>query len=237
MKVNDDKSNGGLMIKVKDVTKSFESGTLKTDVLKGITFKVSKGEFLAIMGSSGNGKTTLMNILGCMLKASSGSYELDGVDIETLNDDRLSEIRNKKIGFVFQAFNLLDGTSALDNVLLPLVYADNYPDNAQKKAEQLLESVGLGDRIHYKPSELSGGQHQRVAIARALINDPAIILADEPTGNLDSESSKGLMSIIKGLHSQGKTIILITHDINIARYAERIAYLRDGKIDNEEVAK
>lgn len=224
------------MIEAKDITKSFESGTLKTDVLKGITFKISKGEFVAIMGSSGSGKTTLMNILGCMMKASSGSYVLDGVDIETLNDDRLSEIRNKKIGFVFQAFNLLEGTNALDNVLLPLVYADNYPDDAQKKAEQLLKSVGLGDRIYYKPSELSGGQHQRVAIARALINDPAIILADEPTGNLDSESSKELMSILKGLNSQGKTIILITHDINIAQYAQRIAYLRGGKIDNEKVA-
>ena len=225
------------MVEVKDITKSFESGMLKTDVLKGVTFKVSKGEFVAIMGSSGSGKTTLMNILGCMLKASGGSYVLEGMDIETLNDNQLSEIRNKKIGFVFQAFNLLEGTNALDNVLLPLVYADNYPDDAQKKAEQLLKSVGLSDRIYYKPSELSGGQHQRVAIARALINDPAIILADEPTGNLDSESSKELMSILKGLHSQGKTIILITHDINIARCAERIVYLRDGKIDNEEAAR
>ena len=225
------------MIEAKDITKSFESGTLKTDVLKGITFKVNKGEFVAIMGSSGSGKTTLMNILGCMLKATCGCYMLDGLDIETLNDDQLSGIRNKKIGFVFQTFNLLDGTSALDNVLLPLVYADIYPANAQEKAEQLLESVGLSDRIHYKPAELSGGQHQKVAIARALINDPAIILADEPTGNLDSASTKELMNILKGLHSQGKTIILITHDINIARYAERIAYLRNGKIDSEEVAK
>ena len=223
------------MIEVKDVSKTFDSGKIKTDVLKGVTFKVSKGEFRAIMGSSGSGKTTLMNILGCMLKASGGSYVLDSVDIETLNDDRLSEIRNKKIGFVFQAFNLLDGTSALDNVLLPLVYADNYPAEAQKRAEELLKSVGLDDRLHYKPSELSGGQHQRVAIARALINDPAIILADEPTGNLDSESSKEVMGILKRLNRQGKTIILITHDINTARYAGRIAYLKDGKIDKEEV--
>jgi len=225
------------MIEIEDITKSFVSGKIKTDVLKGVTFKVTKGEFVAIMGSSGSGKTTLMNILGCMLKASGGSYVLDGVDIETLNDDQLSEIRNKKIGFVFQAFNLLDGASALDNVLLPLVYADNYPADAKNKSVELLKSVGLGERIHYKPSELSGGQHQRVAIARALINDPAIILADEPTGNLDSESSKELMNILKMLHSQGKTIILITHDINIARYAGRIAYLRDGRIDKEEAAK
>ncbi len=225
------------MIEVKNIFKSFKNETIQTDVLKGITFKVNKGEFIAIMGSSGSGKTTLMNILGCMLKASSGSYVLDGVDIETLNDDELSEIRNKKIGFVFQAFNLLDGTTALDNVLLPLVYADHYPAEAQDKAKKLLESVGLGDRIHYKPNELSGGQHQRVAIARALINDPAIILADEPTGNLDSESVKEVMNIFKKLNSQGKTIVLITHDINIAQYAQRTVYLRDGKIDNEEGTK
>ena len=221
------------MIELKDVTRSFQNGTIKTDVLKGVTFSVQKGEFVAIMGSSGSGKTTLMNILGCMLKASGGSYLLDGVDIETLDDDQLSEIRNKKIGFVFQAFNLLDGTSALDNVLLPLVYADDYPDDAGEKAKQLLESVGLGDRIHYKPGELSGGQHQRVAIARALINEPAIILADEPTGNLDRESFKEIMNILEKLNNQGKTIILITHDINIAQYAGRIVFLRDGKIYKE----
>ena len=200
-------------------------------------FKVESKEFVAIMGSSGSGKTTLMNILGCMLKASSGSYKLEGADIETLNDDRLSEIRNKKIGFVFQAFNLLEGTNALDNVLLPLVYADKYPPEAHKKAVEILGSVGLADRIHYKPSELSGGQNQRVAIARALINDPAIILADEPSGNLDGESSKEIMNIFQKLHGQGRTIVLITHDINIARYAERIVFLKDGKIEKGEVAR
>ncbi len=225
------------MIELKNITKSFQNGTIKTDVLKDVTFGVQRGEFVAIMGSSGNGKTTLMNILGCMLKMSGGSYALDGVDIETLDDDQLSDLRNKKIGFVFQSFNLLDGTSALDNVLLPLVYAEEYPDDARERATQLLESVGLGDRIHYKPGELSGGQHQRVAIARALVNDPAIILADEPTGNLDSESVREIMDILKRLHKQGKTIILITHDINIARYAGRTVFLRDGKIYNEEVSK
>lgn len=223
------------MIELENVTKSFQNGTIKTDVLKGVTLNVRRGEFVAIMGASGNGKTTLMNILGCMLKASGGSYLLDGTDIESRDDDQLSELRNKKIGFVFQSFNLLDGTSALDNVLLPLVYADEYPDDARKKAGQLLASVGLGDRIHYKPGELSGGQHQRVAIARALINDPAIILADEPTGNLDSESSKEIMNILKRLHSQGKTIILITHNGNDAGYAERTVFLRDGKIYKDEV--
>jgi len=225
------------MIELKNITKSFQSGTITTEVLKGVTFSMQQGEYVAIMGSSGNGKTTLMNILGCMLKASSGSYLLDGVDIETLNDDQLSELRNKKIGFVFQSFNLLDSTSALDNVLLPLVYADEYPDDATERAVGLLESVGLGDRIHYKPSELSGGQHQRVAIARALVNNPAILLADEPTGNLDSESSQEIMNIFKELHSQGKTIILITHNSSDAESAERTVFLRDGRIYNEEASR
>ena len=224
------------MIELKNITKSFQNGTMTTDVLKGVTLAVEQGEFLAIMGSSGNGKTTLMNILGCMMKASAGSYRVEGVDIESLDDDQLSAFRNKKIGFVFQAFNLLDGTSALDNVLLPLVYADEYPDDAKEKAEHLLASVGLGNRIHYKPGELSGGQHQRVAIARALINDPAIILADEPTGNLDSDSLKEIMAILQKLHKQGKTIILITHDPNIAQYADRTVLLRDGRISKDEEA-
>ncbi len=218
------------MIELKDITKSFQNGKIQTDVLKGVTFSVQKGEFVAIMGSSGNGKTTLMNIMGCMMQASGGSYTVEGVDIKTLDDDELSEFRNKKIGFVFQSFNLLAGTSALDNVLLPLVYAPEYPDDATERAERLLASVGLEDRIHYKPGELSGGQHQRVAIARALINDPAIILADEPTGNLDSDSLKEIMGILQKLHEQGKTIILITHDQNIAAYAGRTVFLRDGKI-------
>jgi len=225
------------MIELKNITKYFQNGTITTEVLKGVTFSMQQGEYVAIMGSSGNGKTTLMNILGCMLKASGGSYILDGADIETLDDDQLSELRNKKIGFVFQSFNLLDGTSALDNVLLPLVYADEYPDDAAERAVELLESVGLGDRIHYKPSELSGGQHQRVAIARALVNNPAIILADEPTGNLDSESSQEIMNILKRLHSQGKTIILITHNRSDAEYAGRTVFLRDGRIYNEEASK
>ncbi|VAW39840.1 ABC-type antimicrobial peptide transport system, ATPase component [hydrothermal vent metagenome] len=225
------------MIVLTDITKSFRNGTLQTDVLKGVTLHIRKGEFVAIMGSSGNGKTTLMNVLGCMLKASAGSYRLDGTDIETLDDNQLSAIRNKKIGFVFQSFNLLDGTSALDNVLLPLVYAEEYPDDATERATRLLESMGLGDRIHHKPSELSGGQHQRVAIARALINEPAIILADEPTGNLDSTSSEEIMNIFKKLHSAGKTIVLITHNPDDAGYAGRTVFLRDGRIYDEEEAK
>jgi len=225
------------MIEFNDITKSFTSGTVRTDVLKGVTFKVNNGEFAAIMAPSGTGKTTLLNVLGCLMKASSGSYLFEGQDIETLNDDQLSEIRNKKIGFVFQTFNLLERTSALDNVLLPLVYSDVYPADATKKASRLIESVGLKDRINYKPSELSGGQQQRVAIARALINDPAVILADEPTGNLDSNSAKEIMEILKTLHKEGRTIIVVTHDINIARSAGRIIFLKDGKVEKEEVLK
>jgi putative ABC transport system ATP-binding protein len=223
------------MIEFKDVTKSFQSGSIRTDVLNGLTFKVEKGEFAAIMAPSGTGKTTLLNILGCLMKVSSGSYLFEGIDIETLNDDNLSEIRNKEIGFVFQTFNLLERTSALDNVLLPLIYADTYPADAKQRAIQLLESVGLRERIYYKPSELSGGQQQRVAIARALINDPSIILADEPTGNLDSESSKEVMNIFKTLHRQGRTIVVVTHDINIARNAGRIIFLKEGKVGKTEV--
>ena len=225
------------MIEFNDITKSFTSGVVRTDVLKGVTFKVNKGEFAAIMAPSGTGKTTLLNVLGCLMKASGGSYLFEGQDIETLNDDELSEIRNKKIGFVFQTFNLLERTSALDNVLLPLVYSDVYPVDAAKKASRLIESVGLKERINYKPSELSGGQQQRVAIARALINDPAVILADEPTGNLDSNSAKEIMEILKTLHKEGRTIIVVTHDINIARSAGRIIFLKDGKVEKEEVLK
>lgn len=222
------------MIKLQNIIKTFVTGAIETRVLKGVTFAIEKGEFASIMAASGTGKTTLLNILGCLLKATSGSYLLEGADIETLNDDRLSEIRNKKIGFVFQTFNLLERTSALDNVLLPLVYADVYPADARQKAIRLLETVGLGERIHYKPGELSGGQQQRVAIARALINDPSIILADEPTGNLDSDASREIMNILGVLHDQGRTIILVTHDINVARHAGRILYLREGRVDKEE---
>jgi len=225
------------MIEFNDITKFFTSGVIKTEVLKGVSFKVSKGEFVSIMAPSGTGKTTLLNVLGCLMKASSGSYLFEGHDIETLNDDQLSEIRNKKIGFVFQTFNLLEKTSALDNVLLPLVYSDIYPADASKKAAGLLEAVGLKERVHYKPNELSGGQQQRVAIARALINDPAVILADEPTGNLDSASAKEIIEIFKSLHSQGRTIIVVTHDSSIARQAGRAIYLEDGKVGKEEVLK
>jgi len=223
------------MIKLSEITKSFQSGAVRTDVLKGVSFEVRKGEFAAIMAPSGTGKTTLLNVLGCLMKASSGSYLFEGVDIETLNDDQLSGIRNKKIGFVFQSFNLLERTSALDNVLLPLIYADIYPHDAKERAAKLLESVGLKERINYKPSELSGGQQQRVAIARSLINNPSIILADEPTGNLDSDSSKEVMNIFKTLHGEGRTVVVVTHNIDIARHAGRIIFLKGGKVEKTEV--
>jgi len=225
------------MIEFKEITKSFTSGPVRTDVLKGVTFKVDKGEFAAIMAPSGTGKTTLLNVLGCLMKPSSGSYIFEGQDVKTLNDDQLSEIRNKKIGFVFQTFNLLERTSALDNVLLPLVYSEVYPADATKKANRLIASVGLKERINYKPSELSGGQQQRVAIARALINDPAVILADEPTGNLDGNSAKEILEIFKTLHKEGRTIIVVTHDINVARCSGRVIYLKDGMVEKEEVLK
>ena len=226
------------MVRLENIYKTFRKGSVETKVLKGVSFKVDAGEFAAIMAASGTGKSTLLNILGCLLKATSGSYMLDGTDVETLDDDRLSEIRNKKIGFIFQSFNLLEGVSAEENVLLPLVYASHYPADAKEKAHKALSAVGLKERISYKPSELSGGQQQRVAIARALINEPSIILADEPTGNLDSGSAKDIMSLIRSLHGRGRTVIMVTHDINVARYADRIVFLKDGRVDREEkVAK
>lgn len=228
------KNKEKIMVKVENITKIFRTGIVETNVLKGVSFSVGEGEFVAIMAGSGTGKSTLLNILGCLLKSTSGSYMLDGIDVETLDDDRLSEIRNKKVGFVFQSFNLLEGVSATENVLLPLVYAPHYPADAAERAYRALESVGLKDRVNYKPSELSGGQQQRVAIARALINDPAMILADEPTGNLDSDSSKEIMNLIRSLHGKGRTVILVTHDVTVARHADRIVFLKDGRVDREE---
>lgn len=222
------------MVKLENIYKTFRAGAVETKVLKGISFTVDTGEFVAIMAASGTGKSTLLNVMGCLLKATSGSYMLDGTDVETLDDDRLSEVRNKKIGFVFQSFNLLEGVSAEENVLLPLVYAPHYPSDAREKAHKALEAVGLKERVGYKPSELSGGQQQRVAIARALINDPAMILADEPTGNLDSDSAKEIIGLIRSLHGKGRTVIMVTHDINVARHADRIIFLKDGRVDREE---
>ena len=218
------------MIELKEITKTYrKNGELEVKVLQGINLYVERGEFVAIMAPSGMGKTTLMNIIGCLDRPTSGKYFLDGAEVDKMNDDELSRTRNKKIGFVFQSFNLLPKTTALENVELPLIYS---PDNVdiKAKAKAALEAVGLGDRLDHIPSELSGGQQQRVAIARALVNDPAIILADEPTGNLDTTSSDEVMDIFKKLNLDGRTIILVTHESDIAEKAERIIRMKDGII-------
>lgn len=218
------------MIKIENIEKTYTKGPVSTHVLCGITLSVNRGEYLAIMGTSGTGKTTLMNIIGCLDKPTSGKLELDGVDVYKLDDDALSALRNKKIGFVFQQFFLLERTTALENVLLPFIYADRYPADAIEYGKKTLASVGLEDRIEYLANELSGGQQQRVAIARALINDPDVILADEPTGNLDSKSSAEILEIFSRLHKEGRTIVVVTHDRDVAKHAQRILELKDGQI-------
>jgi len=222
------------MIKLVDIDKTYGVGDVTTMVLKGVSFCVEKGEYVAIMGASGTGKTTLMNILGLLDKPTGGRYRLEDNDVVTLDDEALSHLRNRKIGFVFQQFHLLDRANALRNVMLPLIYADRYPEDAEDRAKQALEAVGLADRMHYNPNKLSGGQQQRVAVARALINDPAIILADEPTGNLDSKSGIEILAIFKRLHQQGRTIIVISHDKNVAEHADRIIVMKDGQIAEDK---
>ena len=216
------------MIEVENLTKTYTKGTVTTEVLKGISFRVNKGEFVAIMGASGTGKSTLMNILGGLDKPTSGTYRLDDINMVSAGDDELSRIRNRKIGFVFQQFHLLDRADAMKNVMLPLLYADDHDGVA--RAEAALAAVGLADRRHHRPGELSGGEQQRVAIARALIADPAIVLADEPTGNLDSKSGLEVLAIFQRLHREGRTIVMITHDWNIAEHAHRLIVLKDGRI-------
>ena len=218
------------MIKAKKIEKTYSKAAISTVVLNDITLSIKKGEYVAIMGTSGSGKSTLMNILGCLDKPTKGEFELDGVDVYGLNDNELSALRNKKIGFVFQQFFLLERTTALDNVLLPLIYANEYPDDAIQRGRQVLVQVGLEDRIEYLANELSGGQQQRVAIARALINDPDVIFADEPTGNLDSQSTAEILDILGHLHQEGRTIVIVTHDRTVANHAQRILELKDGQI-------
>ena len=219
-----------MIITVDKVNKTYKNGSLELQVLKNISFKVDKGEFLAIMGSSGSGKSTMMNILACLDSQYEGTYILDGIDISKLTENQLSEIRNKKIGFIFQSFNLLPRLSALENVELPLVYSSVPKAERHKRAAELLEMVGLKDRMHHKPNELSGGQRQRVAIARALVNDPSIILADEPTGNLDSKSEEEIIEILQELNRTGKNIVIVTHEPNIGDIAQRKIVFKDGEI-------
>jgi putative ABC transport system ATP-binding protein len=218
------------MIELASIEKTYTGAARPTPVLKGVSFHIQAGEYVAVMGASGTGKTTLMNLLGCLDRPTAGRYRLDGAEVGDLDDDALAHLRNRKIGFVFQQFHLLDRASALQNVLLPLIYADEYPDDARQRAENALAAVGLADRRDYTPSRLSGGQQQRVAIARALIMDPAIILADEPTGNLDRANGLEVLAVFQRLHRQGRTIILVTHDGDIARHAQRVIVLKDGTV-------
>lgn len=220
------------MIEVSNLIKTYQMGDVIVPALRGISFTVNDGELIAIMGPSGSGKSTLMNILGCLDQPTSGSYKLDGIDTGTLDDNRLAEIRNHKIGFVFQSFNLLPRTSALEQVELPMIYGRK--SNKRQRALDALEAVGLGDRVHHKPKELSGGQQQRVAIARALVMEPSMILADEPTGNLDTHSSEQIMEIFQHLNRERKiTVIFVTHEPDIAAHTQRIILIRDGHIGND----
>lgn len=218
------------VIDIQGITKTYVNGKLSVPVLHGIDLQVNKGEFVSIMGPSGSGKSTFMNILGCLDRPTTGSYRLNGDEVATLSDDELAFVRNKQIGFVFQSFNLLTKLTAVENVALPMIYAGVDKKTRNERAAALLASVGLGDRMDHLPSELSGGQRQRVAIARALANNPAIIMADEPTGNLDSKSTIDVMNIFRGLYDEGRTIILVTHEPEIATYASRNVVLRDGLI-------
>ncbi|WP_215830215.1 ABC transporter ATP-binding protein [Pelorhabdus rhamnosifermentans] len=223
-----------MSILLSDVTKVYQLGGETVSALAGLTLNVNPGEFTAIMGPSGSGKSTLMNILGCLDRPTSGSYMLDGQEVAKLSDDELAVTRNKKIGFVFQSFNLLPRMTTLQNVALPMVYAGVDKKERTARAEQVLTMVGLKERLNHQPNELSGGQRQRVAIARALINDPTIIMADEPTGNLDTKSGDEVMAIFSELNSQGRTIILVTHEPDIAEYAGRVVHVRDGVIERDE---
>jgi putative ABC transport system ATP-binding protein len=220
-----------MLIDVRSLVKTYEIGEIQVNALCGVDVQIDENEYVAIMGPSGSGKSTLMNILGCLDTPTSGEYQFGGELVSKMNDDQLAEIRNRRIGFVFQTFNLLPRANALHNVELPLIYAGLTSAKRREQAKYALERVGLGDRMHHKPNELSGGQRQRVAIARALVNNPSIILADEPTGNLDSKTGEEIMAILGELNQQGNTIILVTHDEHIASHARRIVRLRDGLVE------
>lgn len=221
------------VIRIKDLKKIYNLGNQKVRALDGVSVSIYRNEYVAIMGPSGSGKSTLMNILGCLDTPTSGEYVLNGTDVSKMDDGSLAEVRNKEIGFVFQSFNLLPKYSSLENVALPMIYAGVPSSKREARAKEALMNVGLGDRMEHKPNELSGGQRQRVAIARALINNPSIILADEPTGNLDTKTSVDIMNLFGQIHKSGNTVILVTHEEDIARYAHRVIRLRDGKIESD----
>ncbi|MBA4737879.1 MAG: ABC transporter ATP-binding protein [Cryomorphaceae bacterium] len=221
------------MLQLRGITRDFKLGAQTVHVLKGIDLDISKNEYVALMGPSGSGKSTLMNLLGCLDTPTSGSYELNGTDVSSLNDNALAEIRNSEIGFVFQTFNLLPRSTALENVALPLVYAGLSKEERLSRAAEVLEQVGLADRMDHRPNQLSGGQRQRVAVARALVNKPALILADEPTGNLDSKTSIEIMKLFDDIQAAGNTVVLVTHEEDIAQHAKRVIRLVDGNIDSD----
>jgi len=225
------------LIKTVNLWKIYQLGKTQVEALRGVSFEIKRNEFVAIMGPSGSGKSTLMNLLGCLDTPTKGKYYLNGKLVSTLNENELAYIRNKEIGFVFQVFNLLPRASAFRNVELPLIYNGTPKAERIERTKRALELVELGDRMHHKPNELSGGERQRVAIARALVNNPSLLLADEPTGNLDSRTGREILNLFKKIHSQGNTIIIVTHDKEVASYAERIIYLRDGMIEKDERRK
>jgi len=229
--------NNQEIINLKGISRFYQVGTEVVKALNGIDLSINKNEFVALMGPSGSGKSTLMNILGCLDTPTAGSYFLNDVDVSKMTDSELADVRNREIGFIFQTFNLLPRSTALENVILPLIYA-GYPKHQRvEMAKEVLEHVQLGDRMHHRPNELSGGQRQRVAIARALVNKPSIVLADEPTGNLDSKTSVEIMGLLEEIHSEGNTIILVTHEPDIALHAHRIVRMRDGEVEKDEINK
>jgi len=225
------------IIRVRGLTRDYEMGSETIQALRGVDLDIPRNEYVAIMGPSGSGKSTMMNMIGCLDTPTAGEYWLNGVEVSRMSDDALARVRNREIGFVFQTFNLLPRASALHNVELPLIYAGIRASDRRERARRALERVGLGDRMHHKPNELSGGQRQRVAIARALVNDPSILLADEPTGNLDSVTSEEIMSVFADLHHQGQTVVMVTHEADIAAHAHRVVTLLDGRVDSDTLRR